>query len=238
MNAETFRMSMPWEGIIPDEDLRRYEAAGFGRKVRLGEQPALLIIDVQFRTIGTSPAPFWKSVEEFATSCGDVGWKALANIERLLLLFRKQGWPVIYPHVAPKEMFDQGRLAEKNPTLMRVAAKGYEFPKQIAPRSDDILVPKKHPSAFFGTPLTSYLIDKKIDTLVVTGCTTSGCVRSSVVDAFANNFSVLVPHDAVYDRSQVAHAVNLFDIAWKYANVSDTNETIDALIKGKGGTNV
>lgn len=231
-------MTMPWDDIISEEDKRRYEAAGFGRQARLGIRPALLIIDVQYRTIGTTPAPFWESIKEFATSCGDVGWDAMANIARLLAVFRENDWPVMYPYVAPKEQFDQGRLAEKNPALMKVASKGYEFPAEIAPQPGDVMLPKKHPSAFFGTPLTSYLIDKRVDTLVVTGCTTSGCVRGSVVDGFANNFSVLVPFDAVYDRSQTAHAVNLFDMASKYANVTDTSSAIDALKDAAGSRNV
>jgi maleamate amidohydrolase len=222
-------MSMPWSGIVPDEDERRYNAAGFGRKSSLGKRPALLIIDVQYRTIGTSPLPFWDSIKEFSTSCGDVGWAAMANIRRLLDRFRERDWPVMYPYVAPKEAFDVGRLAEKVPALMTIASKGYEFPHQIAPSPKDVLLPKKHPSAFFGTPLASYLIDKGADSVVVTGCTTSGCVRGSVVDAFAYNFRVMVPHDAVYDRSQTAHAVNLFDMAAKYANVMNTDETLSAL---------
>ena len=92
-----------------------------------------------------------------------------------------------------------------------------------------MLIPKKHPSAFFATPLTSHLIDLGADTLVVTGCTTSGCVRGSVVDAFAFNFRVLVPHDAVYDRSATSHAVNLFDMASKYADVGTTAEILEKL---------
>ena len=90
-------------------------------------------------------------------------------------------------------------------------------------------VPKKHPSAFFATPLTSHLIDLRADTLVITGCTTSGCVRGSVVDAFAYNWRVLVPHDAVYDRSATSHAVNLFDMASKYADVASTAEILEML---------
>jgi maleamate amidohydrolase len=88
-------------------------------------------------------------------------------------------------------------------------------------------VPKKHPSAFFGTPLASYLINTGADTLVVTGCSTSGCVRGTVVDGFAYNFRVLVPQDAVFDRSRVSHAVNLFDMAEKYADVMPTDEALD-----------
>ena len=109
--------------------------------------------------------------------------------------------------------------------------KGYEFHADIAPRAGDILLPKKHPSAFFGTPLASYLIDLRADTLVVTGCTTSGCVRGTVVDAFAYNVRVVVPQDAVYDRSAVSHAVNLFDMSEKYADVMTSAEALAVLAK-------
>jgi nicotinamidase-related amidase len=97
---------------------------------------------------------------------------------------------------------------------------------EIAPRQRDVLLPKKHPSAFFGTPLASYLIDLQVDSLVVTGCTTSGCVRASVVDAFAYNFKCTVPIECVYDRSATSHAVNLFDMASKYAEVIPVSQVM------------
>lgn len=219
----------PWDGIISEEEQRAYRAAGFGRPSGIGQRPALLIIDVQYRTVGTVPRPFWDSIEEFSTSCGQRGWDAIANIERVLGVFRQQRWPVLYPHVAPKQKTDAGRLADKVPAIMNVSTKGYEFAAPIAPREGDILLPKKHPSAFFGTPLTSHLIDLQVDTLVMTGCTTSGCIRASVVDAFALNFHVLVPQDCVYDRSQVSHAVNLFDMAEKYADVCSTDDALTIL---------
>jgi nicotinamidase-related amidase len=222
-------MTKPWDGIISEEEQRAYNAAGFGRTTGIGTRPALLIIDVQYRTVGTELRPFWSAIEEFPTSCGEVGWAAVRNIRRILELFRERGWPVLYPHVAPKQAFDYGRLSDKVPAIMNVASKGYEFVADVAPTDKDILLPKKHPSAFFGTPLTSYLINAGADTLVVTGCTTSGCVRSSVVDAFSNNFRVLVPEDAVYDRSATSHAVNLFDMASKYADVLPTEEAIPTL---------
>lgn len=219
----------PWDGIISDEEQRAYRAAGFGRPSGLGVRPALLIIDVQYRTVGTTPMPFWESIKEFPTSCGDVGWKAVVNIEKLLATFRARNWPVLYPHVAPKKATDGGRLAEKVPAIMNIPAHGYDFVKEVAPREGDVLLPKKHPSAFFGTALASHLIDLQADSLIVTGCTTSGCVRGSVVDAFSLNFKVFVPQDAVYDRSQVSHAVNLFDMSEKYADVGTTDSLIASL---------
>ena len=220
----------PWDGIISEDEQKAYHAAGFGRPSGVGSRPALLIIDVQYRTIGTTPKPFWESIREFPTSCGEIGWNAMHNIAILLAEFRRNNWPVLYPHVAPKNTAtDGGRLAQKVPAIMNIAEKGYEFPPEIAPRAGDVLIPKKHPSAFFATPLVSHLIDLGVDTLIVTGCTTSGCVRGSVVDAFAYNFRVLVPSDCVYDRSATSHAVNLFDMASKYADVGTSAEILDTL---------
>ena len=219
----------PWDGVVTEEEKEIYRAAGFGRRSGMGTRPALLIIDVQYRTVGTKPAPFREAVKEFPTACGQVGWDAVHNIEKVLALFRERGWPVLYPYVSMKESFDTGRLAEKVPALMTVAAKGYEFVRETAPREGDILLPKKHPSAFFGTPLASYLVDLQADTLVVTGCTTSGCVRGTVVDGFAYNFKVAIPHECVYDRGPTAHAVNLFDMSEKYADVMTTEVCLAAL---------
>jgi len=221
----------PWHDLISADEQRTYRAAGFGRTSGLGVRPALLIIDVQYRTVGTTPLPLWESIREFPTSCGQAGWNAVGNIQKLLIMFRKRDWPVLYPYVAPKTSVDSGRLADKVPTIMNIPAHGYDFVKEVAPHQGDVLLPKKHPSAFFGTPLVSHLIDKQIDTLIVTGCTTSGCVRSSVVDAFSLNFRVFVPYDAVYDRSQTSHAINLFDMSEKYADVGMTDEAIQDLQK-------
>jgi nicotinamidase-related amidase len=219
----------PWDDIVPAEDIRRYEAAGFGRPTGFGERAALLIIDVQYRTVGTVRRPYWEAIEEFKTSCGDAGWGAVDHIAPLLAKFRAAGLPVLYPYVAPKMGYDGGRLGQKVPAIMNIAERGYDFVDEIKPVDGDILVPKKHPSAFFGTPLASYLIDLKVDTLVVTGCSTSGCVRGTVVDGFAYNFRVTVPQECVFDRSQTAHAVNLFDMAYKYADVRPVSEVLSLI---------
>jgi maleamate amidohydrolase len=222
-------MTSPWDGVISAEDLDRYEKAGFGRPSGMGARPALLIIDVQYRTLGDTPKPFDEAIEDYTTACGQVGWDAAGQIVRLLDRFRESGRPVLYPHVAPKAAYDAGTLGAKVPSIMLVPEQGYRIPDELAPGPDDIMLPKKHPSAFFGTPLVSYLINLGVDTLIVTGCSTSGCVRSTVVDAFAYNFKVVVPYDAVYDRSDTVHKVNLFDMGQKYADVMSTDDVLKQL---------
>jgi len=220
----------PWEGIVSEEEERRYAAAGFGRSGQPGRRPALLIIDVQYRTVGTRRAPYWQAIEEYPTACGEDGWRAVDHIVPLLEAFRARGLPVLYPHVAPKNAAtDGGRLAEKVPAIMGIDAKGYEFVAEVAPRPGDVLLPKKHPSAFFATPLVSHLIDLGADAIYATGCTTSGCIRASVTDAFAYNFKVVVPQECVYDRSPTSHAVNLWDMQAKYADVLPLAEAVARL---------
>jgi len=226
----TTNTDRPWADVITADDEERYARAGFGRPSGFGENPALLIIDVQYRTIGNSPKPFYESLEDYTTSCGDVGWAAVQRIERLLTAFREAGRPVLYPYVAPKLAEDrQGTLGQKVPGIMDVPDRGYDFPEQVAPRAGELLLPKKHPSAFFGTPLASYLIGLGVDTLVTTGCTTSGCVRGTVVDGFSYNFKCVVPADAVYDRTPTVHQANLFDLGQKYADVVTTDDVIEQL---------
>src|SRR6185503_5736694 len=151
--ARRERAMKPWDKIIPQHEQEAYRAAGFGRPSGLGKRPCLLIIDVQYRTVGTMPKPFMEAIKEFPTACGQAVWDAVYQIARLLALFRQKGWPVIYPYVSQKETFDKGRLADKVPALMTVAKRGYDFVAETAPEQHDVLLPKKHPSAFFGTPL-------------------------------------------------------------------------------------
>ncbi len=222
-------MSSLWNAYLSEDDLKLYALAGFGAPMGLGKRPALLVIDVQYRTSGTANVPILEAIKEYRTACGAYAWSAIPRIAELISAFRARSLPVIYPHVAPKTEHDTGGLASKMPALLEVDAKGYDMVKEIAPQTGDLLLPKIHASAFSGTPLASYLVHLGVDSLVVTGCSTSGCVRATVVDASAMNYKVAVPHDAVYDRIQASHAMNLFDMASKYADVLATQALIERL---------
>lgn len=225
-------MTGEWRTSIPESDRMLYTAAGFGRTAGLGLHPALLIIDVQYRTVGDEPLPIRQSMERYyPTSCGEAGWTAVGHIAAVLKSARSAGIPVVYPHVAPKTEVDRGRSGTKIPTLMSVPASGYQFVREIAPQGSDLLIPKRHPSAFFGTGMTSYLIDLGVDTVLLAGCTTSGCVRSTATDAFSFNFRCAVIEECVYDRSQTVHDMNLFDINSKYADVITDHDACTYLDK-------
>jgi maleamate amidohydrolase len=223
------KQKRPWDGVVSETDLAVYDAAGFGKPAGLGRRPALLIIDVQYRTVGESPRPILEAIKEYPTACGDAGWQAVARIAELLQVFRRMDLPVLYPCVAPKNAHSGGGFAAKAPGILAIPPRGYEFVAQIAPRPEDLVLPKAHASAFFGTALASYLVRLKVDSLVLAGCTTSGCVRATAVDGSQLNYPVLVPEETCYDRSEVSHAVNLFDMASKYADVMPLRDAIKAI---------
>ena len=214
----------PWDGYVPEGEQETYRLAGLGHAGGVGKRPALLVIDVQYRSVGDRPQPIREAIRQFPTSCGEAGWKAVEPIAVLIEQFRRNGWPVIYSYVAPKLAYDRDRFAAKVPAVMDIPAHGYDFVREVAPLPSDICVPKKHASAFFGTPLATYLIGLGIDSLVLAGCTTSGCIRASAIDACSLNFKILIPEEAVFDRSPTSHAVNLFDLSSKYADVMPTQD--------------
>ena len=221
----------PWDGVVSEADLEVYRRAGFGRTGGLGKRPVLLVIDVQYRTVGNTPKPILESLQDYPTSCGEYGWRAVSQIEKLVQVFRRHKLPIIYPSIAPKTPRDMGRFANKMPSAPQDNPKAFEIVESIAPAPDDIILYKHFSSAFFGTALTTHLVRLGADSLVLTGCTTSGCVRATAVDACSLDYRIVVPEDAVYDRGQVSHAVNLFDIANKYADVVPTAEAVQMVEK-------
>ena len=223
------KSEQPWDRVIPPEEQEIYALAGIGGVAGFGTRPALLVIDVQYRSIGDRPRSIKEAIRQYPTSCGEAGWAAIPHIAALIAEFRRNKWPVIFPHVARKTDHDRGAFAAKMPGIIQIPEAGYDFVREASPQPGELRLPKTQASAFFGTPLASYLIGAGIDSLVFTGCTTSGCIRASVVDACSLNFRSAVPSDAVFDRSATSHAVNLFDIASKYADVLPTSDLIRRL---------
>lgn len=219
-----------WDDHISDRDREVYEKAGFGSSSGFGSRPAVLVIDVQYRTVGERREPILEAMDAYPTAVGERGWAAVDRIQDLLRAARGKDLPVLYPVVERKDRFDTGRWKDKIPGMdseeHRIGQRGTQIVEEVAPESGDVVVSKRYASAFFGTPLMTYLNDLGVDSVVVTGCTTSGCVRATVMDAFSYAFRVVVPEDAVYDRGEASHAINLFDMNQKYADVVTTEEVL------------
>ena len=200
--------------IIPAEERARYAKGNMGKRVGFGARPAILVVDMT-RAF---------TEDRFPLGCSAAGAPCAAAIRTLLDAVRPRNVPVVYTRydafAADAEWgrwLDKGTGAEPD-SLMR-GPDAHEIADLIKPRAQDIVVTKTKPSAFFATPLASMLVYLGVDTLVVTGMVTSGCVRATVVDAFSHNYRVIVPLECVADRSETSHQVNLFDMDMKYADV-------------------
>jgi nicotinamidase-related amidase len=192
-----------------------------------------MIVDVSYNFCGDRPEPLLESIKKWRNSCGEDAWQAIAVIRRLLDACHAKGLPVFYStNTRRPDGFDAGSWRWKNARELEDAEKeiaGNAIVKEIAPASQDVVILKTKPSVFFGTPLLSFLIDLRVDTLMVCGVSTSGCVRATVVDAFSNNLRVQVIEDACFDRSQASHAVNLADLNAKYADVIPSADALAAI---------
>jgi nicotinamidase-related amidase len=206
-----------WDEFLTDRDRAVFAKSGYGSRQGFGRSPALLVVDVTYAFVGDHAEPILRAVERYRTACGEEGWASVEQIRTLIETARGAGVPVVYTRgVDRRGDDDAGRWASKNARAREDyrpdRSRGNEIVEPIAPQRGDLVIAKAKPSAFFGTPLLSYLIAWQVDTLLVAGGTTSGCVRATVVDAFSYNFLVSVVAEACFDRGQASHAINLFDM--------------------------
>ena len=225
-----------WDKFLTERDKQVFQAAGFSSPSEMGKRPVLLIIDVNYNFCGDRPEPILESIKRWHTSCGEDAWEALPVIRRLIDACRDKGIPVIYTTGTDGRIdgWDKGSWAFKNKRTgehLKAAERpnrdGNDIMVEFAPGPKDLIIRKEKPSAFFGTPLMSYLTLLKADSILVTGTTTSGCVRGSVIDAFSYNYRQWVVEDGCFDRSQASHAVNLCDMNAKYAEIVTSESALD-----------
>jgi maleamate amidohydrolase len=227
------KMARIWDQFLTERDKAVVEAAGYGASAGYGARPALIIVDVTYGFTGDRPEPILQSIKRWSSSSGAESWNAITVIKGVAEAFRAKRLPVVYSHGQIRsDNWDNGSWSWKNKRAVEAVAhtessRGFnEIVAEIAPQPHDLVIPKQKPSVFFGTNLASYLILLGCDSIVVAGTTTSGCVRATVIDAFSNNFRSIVIEDACFDRAQVSHAVSLFDMNAKYADVVPSWEVL------------
>ena len=228
-----------WDRFLTERDRLVFAAAGYGAQQGFGERPALVVVDVNYFFCGDRPEPILESIKRWRNSCGEDAWPAIKVLKRLIDSARGKGVPVIYTTGSYRpDMWNRGSWRWKNSRAGEDIAverprsvDGNTIVPDIAPAPQDIVLEKDKPSAFFGTPLLSYLVLLGCDSLIVTGTTTSGCVRATVLDAFSNNYRVTVVEDGCFDRSQASHAINLCDMNAKYADVRSSVDVLGFLEK-------
>lgn len=215
-----------WQTFFPEEERKIYEKAGYKGKQSFGRNPALLIIDMQLAFTGTKPMEIMEAIEEFPTSCGKVAWEAIPKIQKLLHACRDAGVPVAYSTGDPEFKAVLGNATKRKTGGKDSLKLAGEFPEMIKPIEGEFIVRKARASAFFGTHLITYLLSKGVDSLLVTGTTTCGCVRGTVLDGYSYGFAVFVVEECVFDRSRTSHLVNLFEMDSKYASVVPLAEAL------------
>jgi maleamate amidohydrolase len=197
-----------------------YRAQGFGHLVGIGARPALCIVD--FVNGFVDPAIF---------GGGNIA-QAVAQTVGLLAAARAHGLPVAFSRVVyAADGSDDCAFVRKVPALAGLTeeAPASQIVAALAPRPHELILRKTQPSAFFGTGYAERLRELGVDTVIVAGCTTSGCVRATAVDAMSHNFRTIVARDCIGDRSLDAHEANLFDMEQKYADLMDAGAIIAAL---------
>lgn len=206
------------------ETLVRYREKGLGGRLGFGERPAVLMIDF---------------CRGFTDPSSPLGADLTAQVEaanEVIRAARSKGRPVIFTTIAYVDPFQEAGLWIRKIPALEILRRGSpwgELDSRLDRESGDLVLVKSYASAFFGTPLASVLGHQQVDTLLIGGCTTSGCVRASVVDAIQYGFRPLVVREAVGDRAEVAHQANLLDIEGKYGDVISLAEALNYLASVK-----
>ncbi|MGO9402645.1 MAG: isochorismatase family protein [Terriglobales bacterium] len=197
-----------------------YGARGFAGRVGFGQRPAILIIDL-IKAFTDAGSPL----------AADLSSQLTAAVE-LLRVARKADLPIVFTTVEyDPSLKDAGLFVRKVSGLKWLVAGSswVELHPALNRKEGELIIKKQYASAFFGTGLASYLATQRVDTVIVGGCTTSGCVRATVVDALQYGLHAIVPREAVGDRAQQPHEANLFDIDMKYGDVVDLRKALDYL---------
>jgi len=194
-----------------------------------------MVIDVNYNFCGDRAEPILESIERWRYSCGEVAWTTgIPAIEKILDVSRRKRLPIIYTtNPRRADGFDLGVWSDKShraeDDVDVMGHKGNEIVAEVAPHPDDLFIEKRKPSAFFGTPLMSHLTMLGADSLILTGTTTSGCVRATAVDALSYDLRVTIPHEGAFDRGEVSHKIALFDLHMKYVDVTDLDDVLGYL---------
>ena len=218
-----------WDRYLSEQD-RAHVARQPAARKGAGERPVLLLVDLYRWAFGDRPQPLLDAIETWPASCGLAGWQALPHIQRLLAEARGLGLPVV--HATGLEGTPGWRDA--TPRGGPPAAPGdperrrrrFDIVDEVAPIEGEVVIRKTSPSAFWGTPLVGLLNGLDIDTIVVAGESTSGCVRATTVDGKAYRYKMLIAEECVFDRHEAPHAINLFDLDQKYADVMPLEDVV------------
>ncbi len=217
-----------WRKYLSHDELLLLDRSGYGKVRGLGKRPAVLVIDCQYNHIGAD-LPIMEQLELYPTGGGARAWAAVREIARVLAVARVREVPVMYTRYCYEKQdipFDSFVSKRGNPGAYLSDAPGTEIVVELLPHDGALVVRKLHASAFFGTGLIRYLVDLRVDTLLLTGVSTSGCVRATAIDAVTRGYRVGIATSCVADRIEVSHCATLLDLWMKYADLLDMDDLL------------
>lgn len=216
-----------WIDLLSEQDREVIRRGAYGKSRGLGIRPAVLVVDCQYNYVGDD-VPITEQQDRWPGGGGAVAWKAVRQIAPILDRARAAGVPVIYSrNVVKRNAFDGFAVKiGRDMSATHEGAKGTSIVEEIAPTETDVVIDKGSASMFWGTLLDTHLVSRGIDSLIIVGVSTSGCVRSTLVDGVARGYHTAVVADGVADRIGVSHRATLLDIWMKYGDVLDADGAI------------
>ncbi len=223
-----------WDRFLTEQD-RAHVAMKPPRTIGFGKQPALLLIDLYRWVFGNKPERILDAIKSWPGSCGPAAWNAIPHIQTLLRTAREARIPIIHMTGLAEAGIDgwsfrrDGDPSRLTPEAQERRRHKFDIIDEVEPLPGEAVLRKASPSAFWGTPLVAHLNQLGIDTVIACGESTSGCVRASVVDGCTYRFRMVVVEECVFDRHEACHAINLFDMNQKYADVLPLSEVLGYL---------
>ncbi|MEE8518721.1 MAG: isochorismatase family protein [Dehalococcoidia bacterium] len=216
-----------WKDLMSPEELELY--APYVRETYVGKRPALLAIDLYNTVYQGGSLPVHEVAKEFPSSCGEYAWNAIDPTKQLFSMARARGFPVIYTTGEDRPEARPQSVKATNRGRGNTGEDPHGIYEAFKPQPEDVVIYKQRASGFYGTPLIAHLTQYGVDTVIICGESTSGCVRASVADAYSNGYHVVVVEECTFDRNQLSHKVNLFDMHHKYADVMHLDEVAEHL---------
>jgi maleamate amidohydrolase len=220
-----------WQGVVSPDVLELYKH--YERETYVGVRPALVAIDLYELAYQGGALPIPEVSKTYPSSCGEYAWTAIAPTKRLFAAARRAGLPIFYTTNETRDDAKSRAVVATNRRGMNFDPALFEIRPEFAPRTNDVVIRKLRASAFFGTPLIAHLTQLGVQSVIMIGESTSGCLRASAVDAYSNGFHVTVVEECCYDRSLLSHQINLFDLHHKYADVMHIDEVVAHLEAGQ-----
>lgn len=213
-----------WKDIVAPDALELY--SHYARKTFIGPAPALLAVDLYELAYQGGAKPPATLHKQYPSSCGAYAYAAIEPTKKLFAAARAAGLPVFY---STRDVRPDSQPQEITATRRRSASRDaavYAIRQEFKPQPADVVITKQRASVFFGTPLVAHLTQLGVRTLIVCGESTSGCVRATAVDAYSHGFHVVLVEECCFDRHELSHKVNLFDMHHKYADVMHIGEVL------------